>query len=262
MVFDLLPLWLLLVFTVALLVLAVEVGYRAGIVHARRSEREREASIDALVGATMGLLAFMLAFIFSAAASRHETRKQLVLDEANAIRTADLRAQLLPEPHRSDLRALLREYVDVRVQGTRDTTQLQQAVTRSEELHTVLWSRAASMGQEVPVPERVGFQGALVEVITLHTKRLTAAIYNRLHGPIWFALYSLAVLAMAMLGYRAGIAERRSIVAVTTMVFAFSTVILLIADLDRPQQGIVNVSQQSMLDLQHKLREPASVEAP
>jgi hypothetical protein len=259
---DLLPLWLLLAFTLALLVLAVEAGYRLGIVRARSSAHEREASIDALVGATMGLLAFILAFTFSAATSRHDTRKQLVLDEANAIRTADLRAQVLPEPHRSDVRALLREYVDVRVQGTRDVTQLQQAIKRSEELPVVLWARAASLGQEVRIQDRSAFQAALIDIITLHTKRLTAAIHNRLHAPIWYALYCLAILAMALLGYRAGISGRRSIVAVMTTVLAFSTVIVLIADIDRPQQGIVTVSQQAMLDLQDKLRAPTSVGTP
>jgi hypothetical protein len=69
-------------------------------------------------------------------------------------------------------------------------------------------------------------------------------------------------LAMVLLGYRAGISERRSVVAVMTMALAFSTVIVLIADLDRPQQGIVTVSQQAMLDLQDKLRAPTSVGTP
>jgi len=259
---DALPLWLFMALTVALLVLAVEVGYRAGIVRGRRSEYERQAPIDAVVGPVMGLLAFMLAVIFSAAVSRYDTRKQFVLDEANAIATADLRAQLLPEPHRSELRALLREYVDVRVQGARDTTQLKQAVTRSEQLHALLWSRAASMGQEVPGGDRSAFLSTLVEVITLHKKRLNAAIHNRLHAPIWFALFGLAVLAMAVLGYRAGVSERRSLVAVVTMAFAFSTVILLVADLDRPGAGVIRVSQQAMLDLQQELRDPTSVHAP
>jgi hypothetical protein len=63
---------------------------------------------------------------------------------------------------------------------------------------------------------------------------------------------------MAMMGYRAGISGRRSMVAVLTLAFAFSTVILLITELDRPQQGLVRVSQQAMLDLQGKLAAPSA----
>ena len=68
------------------------------------------------------------------------------------------------------------------------------------------------------------------------------------------ALYCMTALAMAITGYRAGIAGRRSMVATLAMMLAFSATILLIVDLDRPQEGFVKVSQQAMLDLQTRLR--------
>lgn len=252
--FDATPLWLLLVVTVAFILLVVEGGYRAGIFRGRRSEKEREAPIDAMVGAILGLLAFMLAFTFGMATSRDDTRKQLVLDEAIAIRIADLRAQLLPEPHRSEIRALLREYVDVRVEGVRDPGKLQQAIARSEELHDQLWSRAAVLGQETPGMAFLGsFVQSLTEMIGLHAKRVSAGLHNRLSGTIWIALYSLTALAMGMMGYRAGMTARRSAIAILTLAVAFSAVIVLIADLDRTQEGMLKVSQQAMVDLQSKL---------
>ena len=63
-----------------------------------------QAPVGAIVGAILGLLAFLLAFTFGMAASRFETRRELVLDEANAIGTTYLRAALLPEPHRVEVR--------------------------------------------------------------------------------------------------------------------------------------------------------------
>ena len=69
------------------------------------------------VGTTIGLLAFLLAFTFGMAASRYDTRKQLVLQEADAIGTTYLRADFLQEPQRSNIRNLLREYAALRVQG-------------------------------------------------------------------------------------------------------------------------------------------------
>lgn len=114
---DKLPLGGLLVATVAIVLASLEGGYRLGIYRHKRSESEKELPVGEMVAATLGLLAFLLAFTFSFAASRYENRKQLVLDEANAVGTAWLRAGLLTEPESAESRSLLREYVAVRVEG-------------------------------------------------------------------------------------------------------------------------------------------------
>ena len=259
--FDAIPLWLVFAITVGLILLAVEGAYWVGIVRARRSEHEREAPIDAMVGATLGLLAFMLAFTFGMATARHDTRKKLVVDEAVSIRSADLRAQLLPEPHRSEIRALLREYVDIR-STPQPPDQLQQAIAHSEQLQDLLWARTASLDPEVSGAVLGPLAAALIEVNELHMRRLDAGLHDRIPGTIWTALYCLAVLAMAMMGYRAGIAGRRSMVATLALVLAFSAVIVLIVDLDRPWESLTKVSQQAMLDLQSKLRSPTLAEPP
>jgi hypothetical protein len=250
---DSVPLWLVYLLTVALIMVAVEAGYRVGIVRSRRSQKDPEASIDAMVGSTLGLLAFMLAFTFGMATTRFDARAQLVLQEAVAIRTADLRAQMLPEPQRGQMRALIREYVGVRLRGVREPGYLRQAIVRSEELQDVLWSRTTALGNEVPGGDRGALASALVDMIGVHEKRLTVGLYNRINGPIWAALYGLVVMSMGMMGYREGISGRRSILASLALAFAFSAVLVLIVDLDRPQQGLVKVSQQAMLDLQAKL---------
>jgi len=71
------------------------------------------------------------------AASRFDTRKALTLDEANVIHTTYLRAGLLSEPQRMDIRNLLREYVKVRVEGVQ-TGQIDYLAKRSEELQEQL----------------------------------------------------------------------------------------------------------------------------
>jgi len=106
---DVFPLWGLFLTVVVLVLAAIEGGYRLGSCRHRQSGREKEAPVGAMVGATVGLLAFMLAFTFGMAASRFDTRKQLVLDEANAIGTTYLRTAMLPEG-RDEIRALLRSY--------------------------------------------------------------------------------------------------------------------------------------------------------
>ena len=132
-VLDVLPLWGLFLVIVVLVLAAIEGGYRLGSYRHRRSDREKDAPVGAMVGATLGLLAFMLAFTFGMAASRFDTRKQLVLDEANAIGTTYLRAAMLPE-RRDEIRALLRSYVDARLEAVR-SGRVAEEILRSEE-HT------------------------------------------------------------------------------------------------------------------------------
>ena len=79
--------------------------------------RSRRWWFARMVGAMLGLVTFILAFTFWIAAAHFEPRRQSILNEANAIRTAYLRADLLPEPHRAEIRNLLREYVDIRLEG-------------------------------------------------------------------------------------------------------------------------------------------------
>lgn len=251
---DAAPLWLLLAITVGLFLLAVEGGYRAGILRARRSEQGPPAPIDSMAGAILGLLAFMLAFTFGHAMARQDTRKKLVLDEAIAISAADLRAQPLPEPYRSEIRALLREYVDVRLRGVQDPSQLQQAIARSGELQAQLWSRAASLEKEASGLVLGPLLATLIQISELHTRRMAAGLHDRIPGTIWAALYSLAIIGMGMMGYGAGITGQRSKVAALALVMAFSAVIVLVADIDRPVKVLTRVSQQPLLDLQSKLR--------
>ena len=101
--------------------LALEGGYRLGRWRHDRPAEEKETPVGAMVGSILGLLAFLLAFTFGMAATRFEARRQAVLDEANAIGTTYLRARLLPEPQRTESAKLLREYVDVRISGSRKT---------------------------------------------------------------------------------------------------------------------------------------------
>ena len=255
--FEAIPLWLFFVVTVTFILLSVEVGFRAGLFHARKSEDARQASIDALVGSTLGLLAFMLAFTFGMATSRFDARRDLVLDDAIAIRTADMRAQQLPEPHRSDMRALLREYVDVRVRAALGQEPLPRALARTEELQDQLWSRAVALGQQDPaITSAAPFVQTLIQMVDVHARRVAAALHNSIPVTIWIALYCVMGLGMAMTGYRAGIVGRRSMAATAVLVLAFAAVFHLIADLDRPQEGFLTVSQLPMLELQTRLHRP------
>jgi len=107
-----LPFWGIFIATLLLVLLSVEGGYRWARYKQKRSEQEKEAPVGAMVGATLGLLAFTLGM----AADAFHARKQALVEEANAIGTTYLRAGLIPEPHRTEVRQVLREYVEERLQ--------------------------------------------------------------------------------------------------------------------------------------------------
>ncbi len=133
--------------------------------------------------AMLGLLGLLLGFTMAMAVSRWDERREVIVDEANAIGTLWLRAGLLEAPLRNELRDALREYADARIAlgGSRgDRAALRAARTESEALHVSIWSvveRANQLGQSNAV------MSSLItvanEVIDLHELRL-ASIENYL----------------------------------------------------------------------------------
>jgi hypothetical protein len=254
---DTLPLWALFLAAVASILLSLTVGFRAGLLRRKQAEGEPEGPVGSVAGATLGLLAFMLAFTFGMTANRFDTRKQLLLDEVNALGTAALRADLLPEPHRAECRELLKRYVDLRVEMPRDVRKLPQALKESEALQDQLWSHAMALAR-ADMNSDIGalFVESLNTVIDLHTSRVTVALKYRIPAMIWYALILLTILSMAAVGYHFGILGRSSAAVHLILALSFSLVFLLIADLDRGASGLLKVSQQPMIDLQQKLSHP------
>lgn len=250
---DHLPLWSILPVTLAVALTSVELGYRLGGHRRPHSLEEKETPVGAMVGATLGLLAFMLAFTFGLAGSRFEDRRQVLLSEANAIGTTYLRAAMLPEPMRTEAQNLLREYVDVRLEAVQPG-KLQQAITKSEELQNRLWSLAVAATEKDRSAITALFVMSLNEVIDVHAKRVMVGVRSRVPGMIWIVLYLLAILAMVMIGYHEGLTKSRRSLAVLALVLGFSSVLYLIADLDRPVQGTLQVSQQAMIDLRQSMK--------
>ena len=249
---DVFPIWTLIPITLIVGALSVEAGYRIANWRKRGAKDRTEAPAAPIVAATLGLLAFLVAFTFGAAASRFEERRQAVLAESNAINASYLRAQMVPEPMSTNERSLLREYVDVRVNASQNG-QIAQGIAKSEELHRRLWAEAVAAAQKERSPMTSLFMSSLNEVFALHEKRVTAVVYNRIPSAIWLGLYVLLIFAMSVVGYYEGMSGTRHTLAVYGMVFAFAIVFALIADLDRPGRGLLEVNQQSMVDLQKSM---------
>ena len=252
MLFDALPIWSVFFGTIVLLSLVLEAGFRFG--QARLQRAGKVDGAGAMIGATMGLLAFMLAFTFNAAAGRHEARKMLVIEEANAIQQTSLRAGFLPEPDRQAVRSLLRDYVDVRIKVAGVEMALDEGLRRTDELKAKIWEVAEKAARTDPASIPTGlFVQSLGSMFDLHSKRLAVGARMRIPETIWLALYVLAIAAMFMMGVQTGLTGTRHAAIQVGLAVAFGIVLFLIADLDRPQDGLVNVSQQALIELRDAL---------
>lgn len=259
---DEVPFWGLYAATVVMLLISSEIGFQLGCFRYRFFRKKEEKSqAGAIMTAALSLLALILAFTFSMAAFRFADRKQLVVEEANAIGTAYLRTLLFSEPQSTLGGDLLRQYVDVRLEiaKTDNPRRLKQIIIRSEELHTQLWSQVVSLAKKHPDSILVGlYIQSLNEVIDLHAKRVAAGIRNRIPVSVWFTLYLVASLSMIVMGYHGGLTCVRSTITTIALVLIFSAVMLLIIDLDRPYQTLFTVSQEAMFDLQKHLNRRGS----
>ena len=239
-----------LAFTLAAL-LAFECGYHLGRWWQERTPEEKEGPTAMMVGSLLALLAFLLAITMAMAADRFETRRGLVLAEANAVGTTYLRAGYLPEPASSGIRHLLREYLSLRI--VRDAAAVPAITARSLELHSQLWSIAEELARSTPHSDTLAlFIESLNEMIDLHESRRTK-YYGRVPETVLLLLLVSSILTLSMVGYNAGLRLRRSPLAGVAMVLVLAAVVTLVVDLDRPREGFLKVNQQPLADLQEQI---------
>jgi hypothetical protein len=252
--FDYLPIWGVLLAVLLVSLVAIELGFRRGrYVQQRADQEEKEAPVGAMVGATLGLLAFLLAITFGIVEDSFHARKVAVLEEANEVRAAYLRADFIPEPHRAEVRRILREYVDERLQwaGALDS----HAPLKSRALLDQLWRHAGAAEQVDPSSNGISlFVESVNRVISCHEERVMLRERSRIPTPFAIVLLSLAILSFGGMGYHGGVAGTTRSPVMLIAALSFSMVIMLIADLNRPGQGWINVSQDAMLDLRLSLQ--------
>jgi len=240
--------------TASAVFISIVIGFGLGSYIRLRRKNIKDVKLGSIIGAMLGLLAFILAFTFGAATSRYDAKKQLLLDEVNAIGTTFLRTDFLAESERGEAKRLLKKYVDMRVDVLKDPKQLPKIILESEEIQSQLWSQVSSAHNKKADPILLGlYIQSLNEVIDLQTKRVTVGLQYRIPGIIWTTLYFVTILTMLAVGYEFGREGASNILISFLLALAFSAIILLIADLDRGVDGTIQVSQQPLIELQQKL---------
>lgn len=234
---------------------AEEFGFRVKTRAKAGPGNVEKGDIALILGAVLTLLALLLGFTYAMSQSRFETQRQLVVEQANAIGTTDLRAKTLPEPRSSGIQELLRQYTALRVETARDMDdnpeKIRERGERTKGLHDLLWAHAAALAKENPTPVTAIFLQTLNETIDLCGKRL-AAFRNRVPLSICLVLFIVSTITLWLMGYyfrrRQG---GRTLVMVVINILV--SVMCLILDLDQPVCGVIKTNQQALFDLHEDL---------
>src|SRR5262245_51588586 len=227
--------------------LASEIGYRLGTAYAPKHEGFAR-QFDVIRTATFAFVAFLIAFAFSGAGERFVNRLDIIVEEANALGTAWLRADVLPEPQRGELKATLKEYTADRVTllSTQDWDEIWRLLGKVSDLQERMWS-AALAGTQGDAPTMNLVLPPLNEVIDLHTTHLAQAT-RRLPRPILIVLLGTAALSLLLVGVGNGRSGRRFPLLDAVYAGVLAVALWMTIDLDRPRQGLIQVSSQPMVD--------------
>ncbi len=254
---DPIPIWLVFVLFAILTLACYEAGFRLGRWWQDRLPGEQEGPTDVLVGSLLALMAFLLAVTMGMASDRFDTRRGTLLAEANAIGQAYLQSDYLPESSANELKELLREYLPLRIVPS-DLDQLPVSLARSRELHAQMWAVFSTVAASGYNPDLMSALGdSLSEVVNVDETRVTSGLYARVPETVLWLLLLGSALSLGMIGFSAGVKGHRSVISAVVLVLALGIVLAMVIDLDRPQDGLINISQQPLTDVQRWIGLPA-----
>jgi len=234
------------------LFIALDLGYRLASRNRANSDPAHHEQIVSLRDGMLLLLTFLVGFTFAMALSRYDHRGALLVEEANAIRAASLRARMLPEGQQAELMELLRQYADSRMElfeAGLDVRRRQAALRRADQLQGRLWDASVAIGHRDDSPTFVEFMLALNDAIGLADKRL-AAKENRIPFITWALIVFIALCASFTAGYSL---EKPFWLLSVALPLTISVTFSLIADLDAPSSGFTGTGYATTARLQQYL---------
>jgi hypothetical protein len=250
------PLGVPIVLILLLSLSATELGYRYGRVQ-RAAESERDVLSTIRTG-TLGLVALLLGFSFAITSNRFNDRSRLVMDEANAIGTCYLRAGLVAEPARSQMRDALRRYVDLRLQSYERGLDAEEFTRTANGMQTALGDLWAGVGAAVQADRQLVITVALVpaanDVIDLSATRLWLRSFH-MPASVVVLLALCIVICGAMIGHGLGEAGQDRRLGLSLGInLLIVMVAFVVLDFDRPRRGLIRVDQTPLVQVRESMR--------
>jgi hypothetical protein len=233
--------WLLCLILFIAMILMVWLGTRL------RAKRVEEASLSTIEGSLFGLLGLLLAFTFSMSASRYDARKAIMVEEANDIGTALLRADMYTDSLRTAFRKDFQHYIKARIayyDAGRDTALINVAKRNTETISAHIWYRAIQASHKsenlAATQQMIPALNAMIDAVTLRT----AAGKSRVPDSIIVLLFLLSLSCSFFAGYVLPGNKKMGKTTILGFVLLTVFVIYVILDLDRPRRGIINMDEQ------------------
>ena len=241
---------------IALLFGSAELGFRMGLRLHKANDTTRKGQIGGVQAAVLGLLGLLLGFTLAMAVQRYDTRRRLVVQEANAIGSTYLRASLLPDAHQTAVKDLLRRYLDLRLKywpQVDDPAKFAEGKRLLAEIEGELWKHATEASREASNDITATFIESLNRLIDTDAER-NAAIRGGIPSGVWLLVVMVAAFGCVTTSYRAGSEGARSKLVSVFLPLLITVVIILIFDISHSRVGLIKVDQESLLDLQQTIQ--------
>ena len=236
----------------------LEWGRRLGTARIVEDAEGARAGLGAVEGAVYGLLGLLIAFTFSGAASRFDDRRQLIVDEGNALGTAYLRMDLLPVEAAAPLKDKFRRYLDARLGAYRklpDVVAARADLARAGALQAEIWAEAVAVSRAAPAPAAHLLLPALNETFDIATTRTIA---GQRHPPlvVFVMLAATALISAVLVGYGMAGGRRRSGFHMLAYALVLSAVFYVILDLEYPRLGLIRVddADAALVDVRNSMK--------
>jgi len=241
------------------ILLCLEIGYRIGTRNLQKHSAGAHEGIGVIEAAVFALLGLLLGFSFAGGTSRLDTKRQLAVQEANAIGSAYLRLDELPAGDQPDMRRLFREYLDERLgedQAPSERQRVEPTETRAAELQQEIWSRAVAATRGDPTQNAARLLlPALNEMIDISTTR-TIAMRTHLPSLIFVLLAGVVLISGLLAGYAMAKRRNRSWLHLVVYAAVIAITVYAVLDLEYPRFGLIRLdaADQALRQLRDSIR--------
>lgn len=229
---------------VALMVASIEFGRR---IRLRRREEKLSSGISVIDAAVFGLLSLLLGFSFAGAISRFDVRRELIVQETNAIGTAWLRIDLLPEAAQPQIRDDFRAYLDARLafykQLIPDRAKAMDELALSQKLQQKIWTESVAAARQTSSPAVLTLVVTSLNTMFDITTTRSVALQTHIPISIYVALVLLALASSLIAGFELGDTDRRAGLHTIVFAAAMTMTVYTIIDLEFPRFGIIRIDR-------------------
>ena len=253
------PGWIIAIAIFLLILILNRLGFQYRKREIKRNPELEGEGLGTAEGSMLGLLALLLAFTFNMAAHKYEIRREIIIEEANAIGTAIHRCDLYPDSIKKEFRKEFAKYLDARIAyfnaGT-DEKMMESAIHEAESCSGRIWRIATNLAQDrdnfVRSAQMIPALNAMIDIVHTRDDSRKAKV-----PPLIMLVLLVFILVSAFLSGYGNKTRRRNRVMITAFAFMTTITLYLVLELDRPRSGLITLepAEQKIVDLKRLLVE-------